>query len=248
MLIFNLAQVFIIKTRHMQLLSRIGFRGITFLLLLTLISCSKDYVTIPFDSENEVSGMKFSLEDISPGLPADWDGYEFVVLEFMITSPQRFHVGFTTETGYNELRVMNYTPKGWNRLAIPLSFYREPPAARSDLAATYNQPRYTGWINLSGQRSPMRGVDSMGIRMHAPIGDPVMKLRSVSLAKEDPGDQYLGDIPVVDEFGQYNLGDWEGKIYSLEELQEEWESRGQSAGGQGPVLLFKIWRLPGCPD
>jgi hypothetical protein len=68
--------------------------------------------------------MKFSLEEISPGLPADWDGYEFVVLEFMVTSPQRFQVGFNTESGYNELRIMSYTPKGWNKLAIPLSFYR----------------------------------------------------------------------------------------------------------------------------
>ena len=142
----------------------------------------------------------------------------------MITTPQRFQVGFTTETGYNELRVMSYTPNGWNRLAIPLSFYREPPAAKSDLAGTFNQPRYTGWINLTGERRPMRGIDSIGIRMHAPIGNPVMKIRSVSLAKEDPGDQYLGDIPVVDEFGQYNLGDWEGKIYSMEQLQEEWTS------------------------
>ncbi len=70
--------------------------------------------------------MKFSLEDISPGLPANWDDYEYVVLEFMISTPQRFQVGFITETGYNELRVMSYIPNGWNRLAIPLSFYRKP--------------------------------------------------------------------------------------------------------------------------
>ena len=206
----------------MQYQPQIGFRGAIFLFLFTFISCNEDYVTIQFDSDKEVSGMKFSLEDISPGLPANWDDYEYVVLEFMITSPQRFQVGFTTETGYNELRVMSYTPNGWNRLAIPLSFYREPPAARSDLAATFNQPRHTGWINLTGERSPLSGVDSIGIRMHAPIDDPVLKLRSVSLAKEDPGDQYLGELPVVDEFGQYNLGDWEGKIYSLEKLQQEW--------------------------
>jgi hypothetical protein len=216
----------------MQFLTQIGFRGVTFLILFTFISCNKDYVTIPFDSEKEVSGMKFSLEEILSGLPANWDGYEYVVLEFMITSPQRFQVGFTTETGYNELRIMNYTPNGWNRLAIPLRFYREPPAARNDLAATFNQPRYTGWINLTGQRRPLRGVDSIGIRMQVPIGDPVMKLRSVSLAKEDPGDQYLGDIPVVDEFGQYNLGDWEGKIYSLEELQEEWAAEDSQPVGR----------------
>jgi hypothetical protein len=203
------------------------FRGSVFLILSISVSCSHDYVTIPFDSEKEVSGMKFALREISPGLPADWDGYEYVVLEFMITTPQRFQVGFTTGTGYNELRVMNYTPNGWNRLAIPLRFYREPPAARSDLAATFNQPRNTGWINLTGQRTPLKGVDSIGIRMQAPIGNPVMKLRSVTLAKEDPGDLYLGDIPVVDEFGQYNLGEWEGKIRSLEELRQKWEAEDQ---------------------
>jgi hypothetical protein len=196
--------------------------GILILYILAFVSCNRGGVMIHFDSDMEVSGTKFSLEEISPGLPDNWDDYEYVVLEFMITTPQRFHVGFTTESGYNELRIMSYTPGAWNRLAIPLVFYREPPAARGDLAGTYNQPRYTGWINLSGQRMPMLGVDSIGIRMHAPIGDPLLKLRSVSLAKEDPGDQYLGDLPLVDEFGQYNLGDWEGKIHSLEQLQEEW--------------------------
>jgi len=201
-----------------------GLRELFFIIPIFLFSCQRDYVEIHFDSDMEVSGQKFALSDIAPGIPSDWDGYEYVVLEFMITTPQRFHVGFTTETKYNELRVMSYTPNGWNRLAIPLRFYREPPAARNDLAATFNQPRYTGWINLSGQRCPLKGVDSIGIRMQAPIGDPVMKLRSLTLLKEDPGDQYLGEIPVVDEFGQYNLGDWEGKIYSLEQLQEEWEA------------------------
>ena len=172
----------------------------------------------------EVSGMKFSMDEISPGLPANWDEFEFVVLEFMISTPQRFQVGFTTDEGYNEVRVMSYTPNGWNRLAIPLSFYREPPAARSDLAATYNQPRYTGWINLTGHRTPLRGVDSIGIRMNAPIGNPLMKLRSISLVREDPGDLYLGETAVVDEFGQYNLGDWEGKILSLDQLLEAWSA------------------------
>jgi hypothetical protein len=190
-----------------------------------MLSCKRDdHVTIYFDSSMEISGEKFALSDIAPGLPGDWDEYEFVVLEFMITTPQRFHVGFTTETGYNELRIMSYTPNGWNRMAIPLRFYRELPGAWHDMAGTYNQPRYTGWINLSGSRGPLKGVDSIGIRMRVPVGDPVMKLRSVSLSKEDPGDQYLGDIPVVDEFGQWNLGDWHGKVHSLEQLEEEWEA------------------------
>lgn len=197
---------------------------ILFVSIFLHMSCEHDYVTVHFDSAYEVAGNKFALADISPGLPADWDGYEFVVLEYMITTPQRFQVGFTTDDGYNELRVMSYTANGWNRLAIPLKYYRKPPAARSDMAATYNQPRYTGWINLTGSRTALKGVDSIGIRMHCPIGDPVLKLRSVSLSKDDPGDQYPGEVPVVDEFGQFNLSEWEGKVHSLEELQADWEA------------------------
>jgi hypothetical protein len=189
-----------------------------------IYSCNSDYVEVKFDSNHEVSGRKFALNDISPGLPADWDDFEYVIIEFMITTPQRFHVGFTTETGYNELRVMSYTPNGWNRLAIPLRFFRELPGAWHDLAGTYNQPRHTGWINLGGERGPLRGIDSIGFRMRVPVGDPKIKIRSVSLSKEDPGDLYLGEEPVVDEFGQWNLGDWEDKVYSLEQLKDEWEA------------------------
>jgi len=77
-------------------------------------------VKIQFDSNKEVSGQKFAIRDITPGLPANWDDYNFVVLEFKITTSQRFHVGFTTETGYNELRIMSYTPNGWSKLISPL--------------------------------------------------------------------------------------------------------------------------------
>jgi len=180
-------------------------------------------IKIQFDSNKEVSGKKFAIRDISPGIPTNWDGFNFVVLEFKSTTPQRFQVGFTTETGYNELRVMSYCVNGWNKLAIPLRFYRALPDAAHDLAATFNQDRYTGWINLGGKRGPLRGVDSIGIRMNAPINNPVIELRSISLSVEDPGDQYLGTRPVVDEFGQWNLGDFEGKAKSLAQLRKEWD-------------------------
>lgn len=207
--------------------NRIGFRVAVAIVVgvFTLMQCkAQNPVTIKFDSSKEVSGQKFAINEISPGLPINWDGYNFVVLEFKITTSQRFHVGFTTETGYNELRVMSYTANGWNKLAIPLKFYRELPGAALDLAATYNQARYTGWINLGGKRGPLRGVDSIGIRMNGPINNPVFELRSISLSVEDPGDQYLGEKPVFDEFGQWNLGDYEGKIKSLEQLRKEWEA------------------------
>jgi hypothetical protein len=195
--------------------------------IIALTTCcspeSKTFKVI-FDNTKEVSGMKFAISDISPGLPANWDEFNYVVLEFRITTAQRFHVGFTTDSGYNELRIMSYVPNAWNKLAIPLKFYRELPDANIDLAATFNQPRFTGWINLGGKRGPLRGVDSIGIRMRAPIGNPQIEIRSIALKVEDPGDEYLESIPAVDAFGQWNLGDYEGKIHSLEQLKKEWEA------------------------
>lgn len=196
-------------------------------LLISGITFAQRTVKIQFDSSKEVSGRKFAIKDITPGLPTNWDGYNFVVLEFKITTSQRFQLGFTTETGYNELRVMSYCANGWNKLAIPLKYFRELPDPALDLAATYNHARYTGWINLGGSRYPLRGVDSIGIRMNVPIGNPQIEIRSVTLTIDDPGDKYLGSIPVVDEFGQWNLGEYEGKVHSLDQLKKEWTAEDQ---------------------
>lgn len=179
---------------------------------------------VGFDSRHEVSGRKFAVRDINPDLPRNWDDYNYVVLEFRITTAQRFHVGFTTDYGYNELRVMSYLPNAWNRLAIPLKFYRRLPDARMDLAATFNQPRYTGWINLGGKRGELHGVDSIGFRMRVPIGNPELEIRALTLAIDDPGDAYLEETGAVDEFGQHNLVQYEDKITSLGQLQAEWSA------------------------
>lgn len=210
---------------------------ITAIGLLSIMQCgAQKTVKIQFYSNKEVSGKKFAIKDISSGIPTNWDNYNYVVLEFKSTTSQRFNVGFTTETGYNELRVMSYCANGWNKLAIPLKFYTQLPGAALDLAATYNQARYTGWINLGGKRGPLKGVDSIGVRMNVPINDPVIEIRSITLSVEDPGDQYLGTEPVVDEFGQWNLGDYEGKIKTQEQLRKEWEAE------ENEVVATKVYR------
>ncbi|WP_273390350.1 hypothetical protein [Barnesiella viscericola] len=192
-------------------------------LILGLWGCQPDRtVTFDFDSNKIVSGRKVALKEIAPDLPSDWSDYDYVTIEFRSTTPQRFQLGFTTDHGYNELRLVSYVANGWNKLVIPLRFFRELPTARHDIAATSNQPRVTGWINLGGQRGPLTGVDSIGIRMRAPIGNPQIKLRSITLSKEDPGDRYLEKVPAFDRFGQWNLGDFEGKIHSEEQLRQEW--------------------------
>jgi hypothetical protein len=200
-----------------------------FSLMIMNQGCAPKTIKIKFDGAKEVSGAKFALKDIAPGLPTNWDEYNFVVFELKSSTPQRFHIGFTSETGYHELRVMSYAANGWIRLCIPLKYYRDLPGASGDRASTFNKPRFTGWFNplgLIGKGSvgPLRGVDSIGFRMIYAINDPVIELRSVTLAVEDPGDLYMEDKPLVDEFGQWNLGDFDGKIKSLAQLKEEWKA------------------------
>lgn len=212
------------------------FYGMAALAMLLLLQCApapKEF-KVKFDSNHEVSGRKFAIRDINPDLPSNWDEYNYVVLEFRITTAQRFHVGFTTDYGYNELRVMSYLPNGWNKLAIPLKFYRRLPDAKVDLAATFNQPRYAGWINLGGKRGELHGVDSIGIRMRVPIGNPELEIRSITLAVDDPGDEYLGDTFVVDEFGQHNLVQYDEKVASLDQLKAEWSAEDKEMEGVQP--------------
>ena len=203
------------------------------MLLLTQCQSSTEF-KVMFDGSKEVSGQKFAVRDINPDLPRNWDEYNYVTLEFKITTSQRFHIGFTTDYGYNELRVLSYVPNGWSKFTIPLRFYRRLPDPRVDLAATFNQPRFTGWVNLGGQRGELHGVDSIGIRMRVPIGNPEFEIRNITLHVEDPGDEYLGDIPVVDEFGQHNLVDYPEKIRSLEQLLAEWAAEDRELATVAP--------------
>ena len=194
-------------------------------------STNSEQFTIQFDNSYEVSGQKFALRDINPSLPSDWDEYNFVVLEYKISTPQRFQLGFTTADGYNEVRVMSYVPGQWNKLAIPLKYFTEFPDPAVDIAATMNHARYTGWINLGGKRGPLHQVDSIGFRMRKAIGNPTLELRNVTLAVDDPGDEYLGNIPAVDEFGQSNLMEWKDKAHSLADLERDWRAEEADKSG-----------------
>ncbi len=199
---------------------------ILFSLVLLTVQCtnSPKSVKIEFDGSKEVSGAKIALKDVSSNLPSNWDDYNFVVLEYKVSTAQRFQVGFTTDYGYNEVRVMSYVPNQWNKLAIPLKHYKYLPDPEGDLAGLNNQPRFTGWVNLGGERNPLHGVDSIGFRMRKAINNPTIELRSVTLSVEDPGDEYLGEIPAVDKFGQSNLVTYPEKVSTLEQLEQEWRA------------------------
>jgi len=96
----------------------------------------------------------WSLQELNPSLPTDWTGNDFLVLEFKASASQRFDLGLETSKGRIAKRI-GPLANVWVRAAIPLRFYRQPAGDGIDMAATYNQPRGSYWINLhTGNHAP----------------------------------------------------------------------------------------------
>ena len=170
------------------------------------------------------SERTWPLAELNAELSADWTPYEFLVIEFKASSSQRFDLGLETPRGRYAKRIGPFAGV-WVRAAIPLRFYRQPAGSGVDLAATYNQPRSSYWINIGGSRvGPTTNVTGITVAMDYPVGSPTLEIRSVTLATNDPGDAVLEGKPLVDEFGQYTHAEWSGKAHSLDELKKNWNA------------------------
>ena len=166
--------------------------------------------------------FKWPIRELDASLPADWSPYGFLVLEFKASSSQRFELGLETANGRFAKRIGPFAGV-WVRAAIPLRYYRQPAGDGVDLAATFNQPRGSYWINIhSSGYGPTTNVTALTVAMNAPVGSPTLEIRSVTLATNDPGDAVLEGKPLIDEFGQYTHADWPGKAQSLTDLKKAW--------------------------
>jgi hypothetical protein len=169
-----------------------------------------------------VSTYKWTLKELNPDLPSDWTGYDFLVIEFRASSNQRFELGLTMSPTSVSKRIHPF-PGAWVRASIPLRFYRQGLGNGSDLAATVNQPRNSYWINIeAGGYGPTANVQGMSVTMRYPTGSPTLEIRSVTLAKTEPGDAVLEGKPLIDEFGQYIHADWPGKAHTEDDLKKSW--------------------------
>jgi hypothetical protein len=160
-------------------------------------------------------------------LVADWSAHQFLVLEMRLSSPQRFDLRVHNGNGVRSVRLAPVAG-AWVRAAIPLAFLTQPPRQGMDLASVHNKFRPMIFINLSGTPGPLDDVRQIGFAMGSPVGAPSLEIRSVKLAKEDPGDALLDGKPVVDEFGQWIYDDWPGKVSNLEQLRASWAAEEKS--------------------
>ncbi len=165
---------------------------------------------------------RWPLAELNPGLPADWSGYKFVVIEFEASSSQRFNLGLETPAGCYK-KLIGPFPGVWTRAVIPLRFYRSPAGNGVDLAATFNQPHDSYWINIHhGGYGPLTNVTGLVVSIRNPIGTPTIEIRSVALATNNLRDAILNGKPLIDEFGQYTHAEWPGKAHTLGELKGTW--------------------------
>jgi len=172
--------------------------------------------------DRPISAHAWTLAQLNPDLPSNWNAYEFLVLEFRASSSQRFELGLQTAQGLISKKV-HPCPGVWVRASIPLRFFRQPLGDGSDLAATVNQPRNSYWINIEGGgNGPTDAVRGLSVVMRYPVGLPTLEIRSVTLAGTDPGDAILEGKPLIDAFGQYTHAEWPGKAHTAADLQRVW--------------------------
>jgi hypothetical protein len=181
------------------------------------------------------------------------------VLEFKASSSQRFELGLETGKGRIAKRLGPFA-KVWVRAALPLRCYRQPAGDGIDMAATFNQPRGSYWINIhTSNYGPLTDVTGITVAMDRPVGSPTLEIRAVKLAQTDPGDAVLEGNPLIDEFGQYTHAEWSGKAHSLAALTHAWAAeeiaRGFAAAGiRGRAVTSSGRHPPGprssprCPD
>lgn len=202
-------------------------KRLSIILLIALLgSCGQGAkIEHRFDSSKEVDYHEFSLNQLGLKGESDWEDYDYMVLEIRSSTAQRFLLGINTDNGLHEKRT-HVLPRAWVKLCIPLDYYREKPKPSNDLAATVNKPQNgVGFQHIEGGTvGPLTGVKGIGIKYYTPLNYPLVEIRSFKLTNEYETPSYLEEKPFVDEFGQWNFGEYEGKAHSMEELQTIWQN------------------------
>lgn len=204
---------------------------LSFALVLALACscCSNGTLKHRFSSAKDTDSYEFPLKKLNLDGQDNWESYQYMVLEIKSSTAQRFLLGIDTDNGLHEKRT-HILPGAWVKLCIPLEYYREKPKPGSDLAATVNKPQNgVGFQHIEGGTvGPLTGVKGLSIKYYTPLDNPVVEIRRVALTNEYETPSYLGDEPFVDEFGQWALGEFDGKVHSLEELQADWAAEDAS--------------------
>ncbi len=168
-----------------------------------------------------ISTQQWALKDLNPQWPADWSGYNFLVLEMRASTPQRFSLWVYTAAGPHRIEIQPLGQNVWMRAAVPLQYFVSQDQSGNDLASATNRKYGSFWISVWGPFGSIKNVQALGVTMFYPINKPTLEIRSMTLAKDDPGSAFLTNDATTDQFRQWALADWPRKINSPEQLAQE---------------------------
>lgn len=138
----------------MKILTRV----LLFSLLLTDCNRQRD-IKIAFN-DGEILKHSFSVASINPDLPSDWTDYKYMILTFQASSPQKFEVGLRNPDGYIFKRIHPFAG-ATVRFVVTLDFYRKQPTKGNDMAATWNQPRALGFMNVEHWQGKVNTIEEL---------------------------------------------------------------------------------------
>ncbi len=207
----------------MGYMSRLARRGILVLEIAACVGVSRigmgadgDVRTVEF--KGVLSETRLGMKEL--GLPTDWAGFNYLVMEMRTSSPQRFGLWIYTEEGVRRIEIQPFGEGLWCRACIPLEYLRGQVAG-GDLAAATNRRTNSFWMSVWGPWGELKDISEIGLSMDYPINEPKVEIRNLHLSKTDEGSEFLEGKPVLDEFGQWAKGDWDRKIHSKEQLAKE---------------------------
>lgn len=186
------------KRRFMGVL--FGFSITSAIILLSTVDAARGQARrVVFEGAR--SEHRWALKDLNPELPSDWSVFEYLVLEFRHSSPQRFHLFVYDKGGPRRVVMQPYGQGVWVRASVPLKYFQRRDYG-NQMAAVNNRGTNSFWMSVWGPFGSINAVEALGITMEYPLHKPVLEIRSVRLSREDPGSEILEKLPVLDEFGQ----------------------------------------------
>ena len=89
---------------------------------------------------------KWALKELNPDLPADWTGFDYLVLELRASSPQRFSLALQSDT-LVQSRQVHPLANVWIRAAYACSITGSRTGPGSILASVGKVARNSFWIS-----------------------------------------------------------------------------------------------------
>ena len=198
-----------------------SFFTVFFLLLLTACTAKKEPIIVKFEGPS--MEKKWALKELNPDLPANWESFGFLTFELNATSTQRFDLKLYDSSGLRRVRIQPFQG-AWVRTSIPLFRFKARNTQGTTMSSTYQAGLPGCWINFgSGPFGPVSHIDSLGLLMIKPIGNPTLEIRNIHLSMTAE-DSIFSPIPLVDEFGQWIPAEWPGKAKTLDELTAAWNA------------------------